>query len=267
MKIYEILDVPFKDKLESVLNRIKKDMFRSYEDLKGWPNQSYRESEIDECDRLAALLYMEFSVMEDWSRYLERGVDVWVEYFCSDWWVGDQDTEIHMNRKNTEWEPMWYKPFHVGLRLALLTERWDDIDQVCQWVEWDLPFGYMGNNKSDYDIGLIYFSIAAALRSTPMPGVEQLAERTQKFKRGPKLLYEAWEAVLNKDQEEFDKAFVKTIKQRAKSKTDWNCYAELLAPHHSVVAMTARRMGMSIPELPPELDMYLMLHEKIGLES
>ena len=169
-----------------------------------------KERGLSSSCKLMTMRYLGYPLEMDVSEILNRGVEVWVDYFCGDWWKATDNPMSQMDKQGEE-APYWYEAHSCGLFLALLAERWDDIDKVCQWVDWGLSFGYIGPSKIDYDFGFLYYSIADQLRSTSMPGVEELDEKALKFKRVTKSLYDAWVAAINKDQSTFESEFIKSF--------------------------------------------------------
>jgi hypothetical protein len=75
----------------------------------------------------------------------------------------------------------------------------------------------------------------------------------------------AWEAAQKKDQASFDEAFTKSVAHYRRN-LSWARIAEdWIATHQSVVGLAARRLGMRLPELPPELDAAVITPESLGL--
>ena len=264
-QIREILGYEFRENEDYAFGSLKKDIFRFDDVPDSYCKASVRTGEITSCCSLVDMIYLGYPGEIDLHKYLKRGVDIWVDYFCGDWWKAQKKTARMMDKSIPNEDRGWYTAYSHGLFLALLAERWEDIDKVSQWLDWEMGFGYMGDDKIDYDFGVLYFSFANELRSTPMPGIEELTDVAKKFKRGPLLLLDAWNAVIAQDQAAFEKAFIKSLKQEARRKIDGGIFAAL-TPYHSVVAMAARRLGMTLPELEPKLDARIILPEKLGLK-
>ncbi|MAT15890.1 MAG: hypothetical protein CMJ46_11555 [Planctomyces sp.] len=220
---------------------------------------------IEACCFIVDMVYMGYSGDIDVQACVKKGVDAWVDNFCGDWWKEDEGSTRLMDKSNSCDDRLWFETYSYGLFLALLAERWEDIDRVSQWIDWDMGLSYMGDTKSDYDFAMIYYKLAEQLRSTDMPGIEKLEKLAKKFAKGPLLLYQALMAAAEGNQDEFDDFFTKALKHEARTKPPSSHFARV-RPYFSVVAMTARRLGMTLPELEPKLDARLILPEKLGLK-
>lgn len=199
--------------------------------------------------------------------FLNRGFDVVVEYFCGDWWKADKDAILMLDksRANQKKDLQWYKQFSQGILLGMLSERWDEVKTICEWVEGKLAGEYL-DDEFEIEIVDVYKSIAAFLSEKPMRGLKPMEERLRncRYKR-PKLLFEAWEAARESDQETFDQVFEKSLAHFSKN------YGKGYAPLHwvaldqSVVALTAVHLGMTIPELPEKLEALVITPESLRL--
>ncbi len=238
----------------------------------GWDNRWLREDDISVCCGMLALKHLGYEIPEDPRVWLDRGFDVAVDYFCGDWWRGDPDATARMDKTPGNKLLKWFNAFSVGVLLGLLGERWDELAAVCAWVEPGLkpePL-YMEDNPAGFedDLGCVYLSIAASLRHDSMPGLAALEQklRTSRILR-PRLLFEAWEAARAGNQALFDEAFMKSLAQfvatAPRTPSPPTCW---VAVHSSVVGLAAKRLGLELPELPPELDAVLMTRASLGLD-
>lgn len=142
---------------------------------------------------------------------------------------------------------------------------------MCAWVEADLRPEYTGGDFED-ELVHLYRSIAAGLRPEPMPGLEEVEASILKCrKQRPKLLFQAWQAAREGNQAAFDEAFIKSLKHFEKyfnpedEPYNYGIPFDWIAPHHSVVAMAAGRLGMTLPPLTPRQDAWIMTRESLGL--
>jgi hypothetical protein len=112
----------------------------------------------------------------------------------------------------------------------------------------------------------IYRSVAASLRPELHAGLNKVEARIRKCRlAGTKLLFEAWDAARNEDQHGFEVAFVKSLEHFSANYVLGMIAIEWIAPHHSVVGLAARRLGVKLPKLPPELDAVVITPESLGL--
>ncbi|MAT14491.1 MAG: hypothetical protein CMJ46_04390 [Planctomyces sp.] len=148
--------------------------------------------------------------------------------------------------------------------LGLLAERWDELDGICQWVQADLDPGYIGETKADYIFVKVILSVAAGLRESKMRALASMEKKIIDSRMpGPVALFEAWDAARNNDQAGFEKGMTTALKQFSAQRGERFVVLEWIALHESIVNLAARRLGLKHPELPPELDAYLMTPETI----
>jgi hypothetical protein len=203
--------------------------------------------------------------------YLQQGFDVVVNYFCNDWWKCDEEYSIRMNKARNDRDLKWIQVFSNGLLLGLLTERWSELARVCAWVEADLLPEYTAGDYEDELVDL-YKSLAAGLRPEPMPGLEEVEARILKSrKKRPKLLFHAWDAARNNNQALFNETFLKAIQHFESTfhpeTVGQGATIDWIALHHSVVALAAWRKGMTLPELTPRQNAFLISRESLGLSA
>lgn len=237
----------------------------------GWIRQSVREGDIIQCLGMLAMHHLGYKIPVDPEDWLNRGFDVTIDYFCGDWWKGDEDaTESIDKTPGNEWI-RWFNAFSRGLLLGLLSERWDEIAAVCGWVEPGLRAeALVVDDTEDVEVELpqVYLSVAASLRPEPMPGLEALEKRVRESKKPrPRLLFQAWEAARAGDQSAFDEGFVKCLAHFAAVACKGPTPIHWVATHQSVIALAASRLGIKLPNLPPKLDALVMTRASLGLES
>ncbi len=203
--------------------------------------------------------------------WLQRGVDCALHYFLDDWICKDDPEEFNLGRakQHREEEIPWYESFSRGLVLALLSNRWESVDQLCSWVWADLipEYSGMGSDLED-ELAQIYIIVAAHLRSEPMEGLERLVAKVRACRRKrPKLLLKSWDPVVARDQDAFDKAIKDSLQHHARQKWD-SCNAKIadrLALPQTAICLTAMHYGMAFPDVPGELGGYLITRESLGL--
>ena len=218
---------------------------------------------------LLGLRHLGLDFVLDTKSFLARSTDAVEEYFCGDWWRDDEDSCIHMDKSKRNPERDWSGAFSRSLTLLLLDEDWDRTARVCAWVDADLPAYPVGfSNDPEDEVIYLYQIMAAALRPEPMPGIESLQEVLRKCrKKQPKLLYKAWDAACRGDQSEFNESFLKSVEAFAGRRREHDYPLDYIAVFQSTVGMAAKRIGMANPELPPELQAFVMTRKSIGLED
>ena len=216
---------------------------------------------------MLALKHLQFDVDLDASDFLNRGIDVVVDYFCGDWWNADKESQQQMDKSRKNPHRDWFGAFSEGLLLLLLSKRWDDVERVCAWVDADLPPYPIGVDE-DLEDEVIYLhqSIAASLRPEPMPGVDELESAMSRCrKKRTKLLYKAWDAARNGDQNTFDAAMGQSVEEFVGRTRETNAPLDYVAHYQSTVSLAAQRLGMTPPKLPPKLQARMMTRESTGL--
>lgn len=234
----------------------------------------FRKDDIWHAVNALSLHHLGFELTKPPEFFLERGFDVAVDYFCGDWWNDDEDAQEFLDKTTHRDNLEWVTEFTHSLLLGLLSERWDDVSRICSWVEADLVPEYMGG-FFEPELVHVYRSIAAGLRSSPMPGLDMVERQILNCRlERPKVLFRAWQAARARDQSQFEKAFVDAVAHFGRyfdpehsERCDYAAPFDWIAPHHSVVAMAAVRLGMRLPQLTPKQEAWIMTRESLGLPS
>lgn len=231
----------------------------------GWSPLLCREGDLMASLDMITMAHLGFDIPVSVQQRLNEGFDVAVDYFVGEWWKDDETSKQRMDKTSDEFEPCWFNAFSTGLLLGLLSQRWDDVARICDWVDAELNTEYLGDDIEEQLVHL-YKSIAAGLRDKPMRGIEQLEAKIKKSRKlRPKLLFQAWDAARNKNQAAFDETFIKSLEHFASTEGTGVIATDWVAPHHSVVGLAARRYGMKWPELPPKLEAVLLSPESLGI--
>ena len=235
---------------------------------------SAREDDVYYCLEILSANHLQLPGTHSPEQWLERGIDCARHHFLDEWEIdGDPRHCLVWEKREKPRELQWYKAFSRGLILLLLSdERGERFDEFCcwPWAELEPEYAGMGDDL-EVEIAYMFIIIAAAFRSEPMEGFDELLDKMQKCRlRRPKLLLKSWEAVLAKDQKAFDQAMAKSIQHCIKSKNKDPRSAmmeERLAFPQTAICLAAQRLGLSFPDLPRELANYIMTRESIGLDS
>lgn len=270
-KRHAILDCKFNLTPERYAKIYQSDIYSDRDYPPAYVRQLVRQDEITACAGMLVLCHLGYNIPVDPARCLNRGVDVFVDYFCGDWWHGDKDGIQSLNKRRGNKYLTWFTAFARGLLLGLLSERWDDVAATCAWVEPGLraeSIAWDENDDDEQDLSSVYVSMAASLRPEPMPG---LPRREKKLSTcdvlRPRLLFEAWKAARAGDQASFDQAFIQSLEEfvlchggKGSRPMQW------VATHQSVVGLAAMRLGLRLPELSQELDARVMTRASLGID-
>ncbi len=204
--------------------------------------------------------------------WVNLGLDMALHYFWGEWGPADPKDGFDMRsaRERRSKNTVWYRPFHCALIHGLLSERWDDVARLAEWPWASLMPEYsgMGGDLED-EVAQMYIIIAASLRTKKLRGVDKLIEKVRKCRaKRPRLLMKCWNAVLEKDQAEFDKAMAASLKHHATIQFDPRDgrIAERLALPQTAICLAAMRLGLEFPDLPEELSDWIITRNSIGLE-
>lgn len=196
---------------------------------------------------------------------MNEGFDVALDYFLGDWWINNQEYRPLVDKNSSQFNYLWFQPFSEGLLLGLLTARWDQISQMCSWVEpriWPYP--------ESYELGAqLFMSIASSLRPEPLRGLADLEAGVDKCRgKKQKLAFKAWLAARALDQKAFDQAIKESLAHYLK-----NYQAELASVQasigivQSVIVLSAMRLGLSFPSNLTEREAALLItRESLGLQ-
>jgi hypothetical protein len=224
---------------------------------------SYRRFDVDTCLDAMVVHHFGYKLPVKPEEFLNQGFDVVVDYFCNDWWKQDKNSAKALDKSRRPRSLVWFTTFSEGLLLGLLSERWDELARVCDWVEADLRPEYLGD-EIEMELVHVYRSLAAGLRPEPMPGLARVEDKIRKCRTlRPKLLFQAWEAAREGNQAAFEGAFLKSLEHFMKSYGSGLLAREWIAEHQSVMAMAAQRLGMKLPKLPPELEPVVMTRQSL----
>ncbi len=270
---YTRMSVSFK--LPIPLDQLEQDMSKSFQSIDFdslTPSVYGLEYYICDCMNLVACVHFQFPCVEPVERWIDYGVRIAMHFFWGDWGLDEEEGFRGMadGRKRRLKGLFWYRAYHKGLILALLSERWDDVARLAEWPWASLMPEYsgMGDDLED-EVAQMYIIIAASLRTKKLRGVDKLIEKVRKCRaKRPRLLMKCWNAVLEKDQAEFDKAMAASLKHHATIQFDPRDgrIAERLALPQTAICLAAMRLGLEFPDLPEELSDWIITRNSIGLE-
>ena len=270
-KRYKILGCQLKPSPESWAATYKNDFFGLGGYPHGWNRQGVREDDILCCCGMLALRHLGYKVPVEPADWLNRGFDVVVDYFCGEWWHGDEDATATMDKTPGNERLRWFNAFTGGMLLGLLSERWDDLAAVCAWLEPGLRPEPLRMEEDpavcEHELALVYLSIAAFLRPGLMHGMRALEKELLMSKElRPRLLFQAWKAARAGDQASFAEGFVKSLAHFAATPGRKLAPLYWVATHCSVVGLAAMRVGLDLPQLPPNLEALVMTRASLGLD-
>ena len=187
---------------------------------------------------LITLHHFQFDFEFDVLNFLELSSAVAVEYFCGNWWAGDEDSKIHMDKRTANKTRDWSGSFADSVLLLLLADDRAGLSTVCEWPEADLPpypTGF-GNDTPD-EVVSIYLLLANSLRSTPMRDAGKLHDSLRKTrKKEPRLLYRIWRAIEDGHQLEYEGEFRKAVSAFIGKEKQHDYPLDYISPTLSVLA-------------------------------
>jgi hypothetical protein len=232
-----------------------------------WPRCCH-DTDVLTCLGVLASKHLGAKTEVDVELYLNKGFEITIDYFCTDWWKHHPDDRRNMNKNGRSGSLRWVKVFAPGMLFGLLLEQWESLEKVCDWVEAKCRPEFQGD-EIEPELLNIHKSVAAALRTTPFKGLDKVEQEIFKCRtKRPKLLLQALIDARNGDQTSFNESFLKALEnQYEQYPRDERLLArECVSIHHNVVGLTAKRLGMQWPELPPHLSAMLMTRESLGLK-
>ncbi len=236
----------------------------------GWNPQRVREDDIITCLGMLALHHLGYKIPVESAEWLGRGFDVVVDYFCGDWWRGHPDAARAMDKARKRRELRWFNAFSIGLLLGLLSERWEDVAAICDWVEPGLKAEplLVDTEEVELDLSHVYLSVAASFRSNPMIGLTALEKQLRASKNPrPRFLFQAWEAARAGNQTVFEEAFVMSLAHFTALAGSGPTPIHWVATHQSVIGLAAMRLGVALPRLPQKLDALVITRASLGLDA
>lgn len=228
--------------------------------------QAARSDDLNSVVGLVSLRHLGCDISTEPRNFLDAGVDVAVDYFCGNWWKNDRAAASALNKAAKNRSLIWFGEFINGLLLALLSERWKDVETICEWVDADLEADEADpDDEQEDELPGVYKSLASGLRKRPMPGLEEVESQIRKTrKERPKHLFAAWDAARNQDQQAFQTAIAKSLDHFEKKYGRGPVAEDWIAKHQSIVIMAARRLGLKPPHLTERQQARVICPESIA---
>jgi hypothetical protein len=218
------------------------------------------------------LRHLEYDTPDWVERRVNEGVDVAIDYFFGPWLKEPLPGFATADKHDLDRREYlhWFDAFSVGLLLAMLAGRWDDVARLCGWVEVDMTPDWV-NDELQPAGAQVYITIASGLRPEPMSGIAELEANIARSRtKRPRLLLAAWQAARAGDQRAFNDAIGKCLKHFDKwyvaNINEPRAIPDWIAQHESVICLAARRLGIQVPELPERLAAMLISRESLGFD-
>lgn len=205
-------------------------------------------------------------------KWANRGFDAALHhFFAEDLFAGAECVNLPGMPDQLLLRAPWFRVLSAGLLLGMLAARWDDVVRLCGWPSANLipEYSGMGGDLED-ELAYFYVVVAGGLRAEPMEGIDLLAEKVRRCrKKRPRLLMKSWDAVLARDQANFNQAIMQSLEHFASIRKDPKCgkLAEHLATHQSMVCLAAGHFGLSLPDLSPQIAYPLITCRSLGLTN
>lgn len=268
LKRHQILKRELHETLEVTLQLLdSNEAKRGERTAPGKPQQQFdREMQLSGIVSCAVLEHLGYGPIERLESRLQTGVDLALEYFFGDWWVGDDDDSIALDKSRPDRELRWLGVLPYGLLLAGLTQRWADVEKLSSWVDSSIQLEHRFE-LNDYEYQWLYLCIASELRPDPLDGIDETLNALRECRpKHPRNLCAAWEAAISSDQKAFDKAFKASVRSflrtHAEDVPNVNFWVGL---PESLIWIVAERNGLEFPELDDKLDAAIVRRETIGL--
>lgn len=233
---------------------------------KGNWEQRLREGSISLSVNLAVVQHLGIFEVDCLLERLNTGVERSIEYFLGDWWKCNELDISYLDKSHPDRSLIWSSPYSNAAFLCGLTGRWDDLQRISDWVDESVyPEITFGAIEDEFMVYLIY--VASCLRHQRLSTHDRLQEAIESGRpKRPRLLLRAFQAAIDGDQVSFSKAIVESLKncERSEVETVPNSNFWVGVPQ-SFVNAVAEKNGLSLPELPPNLDALLVRRSTIGL--
>lgn len=193
------------------------------------------------------------------------GSGICVDYLTSTWWQRFPEAKNQVRKKRGNSDLEWFQMFRQGMIFASLVNERGALEALGNWTEpWLELDSYPYSPDPLY--GKLYLLVARHYRSARAWDANPLQEELKKSrKKGPKLLYQLWEAVLAKDQQEFGRFVSESVQQFEKTLGEIRSYEDSLDLDTSMIVALARQEGLQLPKLEARLAARLMTTESLGL--
>ena len=187
------------------------------------------------------------------------------EYFGTEWYKDDPEESEVMEKSPDNQDLPWFQMLTMGLLMSAFTDDQKTLETLGNWVEcWLMP--EFADPPTDPLLGKTFVSIAAAFRSTPLDGLDEMEAAIRKSrKKQPKLLFQTWDAARNHDQSAFEDALLQLVLHFEKTMREPMNPEDALAFYPAVILAVARHFGMQLPDYEPRILARLVCHESLGI--
>jgi hypothetical protein len=249
-----------------------------------------RSEQIQRLLEYPAFQHLGFGPIDGVREKMEYGVDLAIEYFCSNWWLPEEIKRIcqkevlkpfleqnpdlmdyfidaaskAMDKSRPDRELEWFDAYTSALIFGGLVGRWDDLGRISSWFDATIEPEYSAGTMED-EYYQLFVCIAGGLSPTPMEGAAELLAKVKKCRaKRVRLLCAAWEAAQAADQKAFDKAFLETVKHYLSKPEDGQMHT-WLALHQSAVWLIAEHRGLKLPPLSEKQAAAVLTRHSTGL--
>lgn len=239
-------------------------------DVDTWAVHNKREGSL-----VAALGHVGYTDVDPrlphWREAGRRVVMAAIHYFFGDWrkreftWLSYRLNEASA-RTFLEWTSL-YRP---GIAKAAIFEQWSDFDQLLTWPGDDLSELHEDGTVDDRHREDLSYQIWLAARLLGKDSASVAHHRTR-IERGarkrPKLQLAVADALLGGDEKGFERDMVKYLTYYRKTEFRPNRIDFLIADDANVLWHVARRRGLALPLLAPELKLFIVDADDLEKQS
>lgn len=197
---------------------------------------------------LLMLQHLQYAGAPKSSEYLSKGSELAVRFFEAE------------SRRSKPFDDIWcVEEFLVGLLSAMLTDRWDHVERLCESLKPKFATtDARDTHDSPRELAYLLLNIASHFRSKPVRGIQRMETQiTASRHEQIKLLARTWDAVRAADGERFEAELLRSLNHRVEEHpTGFSVQEmhEMLAWPESILIQIALHQGLSGPELPASLN-------------
>jgi hypothetical protein len=206
--------------------------------------------------------------------YSKIARELFVDYLYRDWWKGTKHEVLNMEAVNKD--PKFKRTadsnvltwFYSGRIAALHAAIFEDVMTLQRIADWVEPWMVPEPKPLGVDplVGKAFLFMLNDFRQKgPFDTSDLERELKASRKKGPKLLFNLWHAVQEKNQSDFNKVAIESVRQFEKTMP-----SELIAESDQVDIDTSlfvaagRLKGMALPELPEDVSLRLVTQESVS---
>jgi hypothetical protein len=231
------------------------------------PQHEARWFEIHGCFFVLTLRHLGAPPSTSTHSLVSQATELSRQYFADSWCELHESDQKALSKRSESNELVWFEPLRLGLLMALLANQLQVTTTLADWTEsWMVPERVA--IPFDPLLGKFYLVMVSDFRSSPLDGRAEIERSLVKSrKKGPKLLFNAWQAVRAGDQVAFESAFLASLEHFEEMFTPTLVAYEYIALDQSILLAAARHRGCQLPTLTRRQQARLLTHESLDLPA